>query len=185
MPILHQANGALCLHASAVATTHGVLAFVGPTGAGKSSLARAWCESSDVEQLADDVVVLYEEASGFEIHPLPFRSNVRPPIRDSLRHPDNSGSGGADPRPLARLYLLQSAEGEPQVVPIAADALPLLLRESGCFLLDDEDSRSAFFSATLDLLATVPVRQLLYPHRPEALRTTFEAIEADLSPREP
>jgi hypothetical protein len=64
VPHILAMDGSLVLHASAVAVDEGAVAFAGPTGAGKSSLAASFA-SEGFLPLADDFVLLREHASGF------------------------------------------------------------------------------------------------------------------------
>jgi hypothetical protein len=57
-------DGSLVLHASAVATERGAVAFLGPSGFGKSSLAAGFAVEG-FTLLADDFVLLAEGDSGF------------------------------------------------------------------------------------------------------------------------
>ena len=57
LPFAFHLDGAWCLHASAVQTDAGVIAFVAARGTGKSTLAGA-CLQSGCALVADDVVVL-------------------------------------------------------------------------------------------------------------------------------
>jgi hypothetical protein len=70
---LHQ-RGAWCLHASAVQTRDGVIAFLAPRGTGKSTLAAA-CVQHGCALVADDVLVLRAQGSGVVVTPsgLPMR----------------------------------------------------------------------------------------------------------------
>jgi hypothetical protein len=57
-------DGAVVLHASAVAVDGRAVAFVGPTGAGKSTVAASFA-TNGAQLLADDFVCLREDARGF------------------------------------------------------------------------------------------------------------------------
>jgi hypothetical protein len=65
VPHLLAADSGLVLHASAVATAEGALAFVGPSGTGKSSLAAALV-TRGATLLADDFLLLRETDEGYE-----------------------------------------------------------------------------------------------------------------------
>lgn len=185
VPMLHQANGALCLHASAVAVGDAAVAFVGGRTAGKSSLARAWSTRRGHPQLADDVAVLYPGgAGGFELHPLPFFTKVQGPAREALGECDLVESAPREPLALAHLVFVRPvAEPPARLRRLAAAALPELLRESSCFLLDDREARRRFFATNLDLLATVPCHRLVYPHRLDSLDATLGILEAEVASR--
>jgi hypothetical protein len=64
VPHILALDGALVLHASAVAVGEGAVAFVGRTGAGKSSLAASFA-SRGFPLLSDDFLFLREHANGF------------------------------------------------------------------------------------------------------------------------
>ncbi len=166
VPMLHQANGALGLHASAVATAPGAVLLIGTSGAGKSSLARAWSERHETRQLADDVSVLYRRSDGrFELFPLPFYTSVWGSVRESLDRPDLEVREASAPEPVAALVFVERRDtGSPVLLPIAADAFLTILRESSCFSLADKTSRAEFYSENLDLLSSVCCHRLLYPH---------------------
>ena len=59
LPVALHRDGAWCVHASAVASPAGVIAFVAARGTGKSTLAAA-CVRAGCALVADDVVVLRE-----------------------------------------------------------------------------------------------------------------------------
>ena len=64
VPHILALDGSLVLHASAVAVGEGAVAFVGHTGAGKSSLAASFA-SRGFPLLSDDFLLLREHAHGF------------------------------------------------------------------------------------------------------------------------
>jgi hypothetical protein len=64
LPLVLSQRGALVLHASAVAIPQGVLAFVGETGRGKSTLAASLCQRG-CNLVTDDYLVLRERGSDF------------------------------------------------------------------------------------------------------------------------
>jgi len=185
VPMLHQSNGALCLHASAAECEDGAICFAGPKTAGKSTLARAWSLQEGRAQLADDMVVLYEEDLSFEVQPLPFWPKLRPPMDQRLAPTEPPEPGPAHSKPVGpvrRIYLLQAESESADFViePLGVEALPLVLQESVCFLLADLDSRTRFFDSNLNLLEKVAFRRLVYPHREEVLDGVLDAINLDL-----
>jgi hypothetical protein len=179
VPMLHQANGALCLHASAVAAGGGAVLLVGATTAGKSSLARAWSELGGVEQLADDVAVIYPgEAGAHLLHPLPFHASVRGEMRQLLEQPDLEVDEPGSVLPVRALVFVEpTPTGRPSLSAVGAAALPIALSESCCFTIDDPESRVRFYGANLDLLESLPCRRLLYPQRLDRLGATLSLLE--------
>jgi hypothetical protein len=74
LPYLFHRAGAWCLHASAVQTPTGAIAFVATQGTGKSTLAAA-CVAAGCALVADDVVVLRERGHEVDVTPagIPLR----------------------------------------------------------------------------------------------------------------
>jgi len=118
---LHHA-GAWCLHASAVQTPSGVIAFVAPRGTGKSTIATA-CLQAGCALVADDVVVLWPSPQGASVTPtgLPIRlaSETAKSVGAAGSTADEwgkvrvGGQSATAEAPLAAVYLL---------APVAADA---------------------------------------------------------------
>ena len=177
VPMLHQANGALGLHASAVATSSGAVLLVGASGAGKSSLARTWSERHRRRQLADDVSVLYRRGEGgFELFPLPFYTSVWGDVRDSIERPDLEVTEASAAEPVAAVVFVERHSSGPALLPIAADAFLTILRESNCFTLADDTSRVEFYADNLDLLSSASCHRLLYPHEPDRLDEAVDLL---------
>jgi hypothetical protein len=68
MGVLLRYRGVLCLHASAVAMNGRAVAFVGPPGAGKSTMAAALCQRGYMV-LADDITTIEPRNGTFYVHP--------------------------------------------------------------------------------------------------------------------
>ena len=68
LPVALHRDGAWCVHASAVDSPAGVIAFVAARGTGKSTLAAA-CAKAGCALVADDVVVLRETETGISVTP--------------------------------------------------------------------------------------------------------------------
>jgi hypothetical protein len=66
--LLLRLRGVTCLHASAVSIGGGVVAFVGPEGAGKSTTAAALAQQG-CAIVSDDVVALTESEGSFSVYP--------------------------------------------------------------------------------------------------------------------
>lgn len=119
LPYALHADGAWCMHASAVATAAGVIAFVAPRGTGKSTLATA-CMAAGCALVADDVVVLRSDATGVTVTPagLPLRLHADTARMVGVTTADADQWGKvrvegplADaPLPLAAIYILTPAE---------------------------------------------------------------------------
>jgi hypothetical protein len=133
-------RGYEAFHASAVAVGGRAVAFVGHTGAGKTSLALRLV-ASGAEFLTDDVLAVDRSGGELRAHPGAAVASVRPAERAAI--PDGAwdalgtvlGESGktyvelptADgPRPLAALYFLRRGDG-PAIERIAALDPRLLL----------------------------------------------------------
>ncbi len=203
LPMVLSRQGNLVLHASAISTPHGAVAFAGRSGMGKSTLTASLVHRG-FPQLSDDFLLLRESLSGLIAVP------SYPGMRlwaDSAAEMFGSGAGGAATRvggkrrcgvgpravpfasgvePLARVYLLGlPGEGEGDSVRVtrvgSGEAFGEMVRQ--CFRLDhtDRDSLRTQFEA-LGRAATLPIfRRLLFPRRYSALSEVHDAILNDLT----
>jgi hypothetical protein len=124
LPFSLHRGGAWCVHASAVQTPSGVIAFVAPRGTGKSTLA-AVCAQAGCALVADDVVVMRVDGQGVTVTPagLPLRLReataravgMEADAVDEWGKVRITGAVAAHDLPLAAVYMLH---------PIAADAMP-------------------------------------------------------------
>jgi hypothetical protein len=115
--ILLRARGRTCLHASVVAVGGRALAFLGPAGAGKSTIAAAFAQAGHAV-LSDDLLVLGERGGRFWAEPGYSRLRLWPDSVEGLY-------GVPDALPLLvegweKRYLDLEAEGT-----FCAEALPL------------------------------------------------------------
>lgn len=183
LPLLHQANGGICLHASAVTSgldEPSAIAFVGRRMAGKSTLAAAWEKHHGLHQVADDIVVLYAAAEGYVLQPLPFTRRLRPASCEALdAAPRQLRPAWSSSLPVTALFFLVPRHPDRpmlEAVPAGA-ALPMLLEQSVCFLLDSPERKEAIFHTAVDLLSHLPLWQLRLEHRFDALATSLDAIK--------
>jgi hypothetical protein len=122
--LLHQ-RGLLPLHANAVVVAGSAFAFVGRSGAGKSSLA-GWFQDRGHAVLADDVcAVAFDEAGAPLVEPGVPRLRL---WQDALER------AGHDPAALERSFDAMDKFDMPARNPAAAPA-PL----AGCYWLDEPD----------------------------------------------
>lgn len=175
LPLVLSRLRPLVLHAGAVVVDGAVVAFVGPTGAGKSTLVAA-CARLGAEVMADDSLVLYPESGAWRAIP------SYPAVRlwasamdhvgwasddaDTVAHytekrrvvPETGGwRFAAGPHPLARIVLLASGEHErrPAAVELFAQVFRLDVRHHG------ESVR--LFHLVADLAADVTIERVDEP----------------------
>jgi hypothetical protein len=178
-------RGTVALHASAVRTPGGAVAFVGARGTGKSTTAAALVQRRH-PLVTEDVCALREGDGEVEVLPgyplirlwdasvemLWGRADALPLLTPSWEKrymPVDDGEGAAfatEPVPLRALFLLQGREDTdaPRVDPLSpAEALIFLVGNTYKNLLLDPDQRAEEFHALRRLLERVPIH-LLVPH---------------------
>lgn len=142
LPTLLHRDGAWCVHASAVQSPAGVIAFVAARGTGKSTLAAA-CVHAGCALVADDVVVLRETTAGISVTPagVPLRLHAGT-ARAVGVHADDADEWGKvrvmgalaqAALPLDAIYVLQASDADAAVArsPRATRAAALALLANG------------------------------------------------------
>jgi hypothetical protein len=173
-------RGIACLHASAVDVDGSAVAFVGPAGAGKSTLAAAFARRGHAV-LTDDVAALTDLGHRFEIRPAYPRVRLWPasvsllfgasdalprltPTWDKRYLPlEGSYRFAAKPLPLVALVLLgeHDACDSPRLRRLApASAMMGLVRNGYAARLLDAGQRAHEFDVLGRLAAHVPVHLL-------------------------
>lgn len=207
LPLVLNYKGKEVLHGTAVVTPWGACAFVGPTGAGKSTLAASFL-SAGFSVLADDCLVLDELAG--TLVAIPAYPGLRlwddtlvalfgvaescTPVAHYTPKQRFTAALSTTPFrsstiPLAAVYVL----GTSQAVSPHQDALPLIspMTERDAFMtllslafrLDIRDTRmlSREFDVLHRLVAQIPVRRLALPHSFVELPAVQAAILRDLA----
>ena len=203
--LLLRFRGVTCLHASAVALGDSAVAFVGPEGAGKSTLAAVFARGG-YAALSDDIVALSESDGGFLVQPaypylslwedstkalfgsadaLPVFSHNYEKRCFSLKDHESRFADRA--LPLRAIYLLgeRSLDAVPRVEPVpSAKALPSLVANTYATNLLDIKMRAREFEVLGRLLAKVPVRKLIAhqdsarcPEARDAVREDFQSLQ--------
>lgn len=199
LPLVFAEAGALALHASAVRTPDGVLAFVGPTRRGKSTIAAALA-ARGCPLVADDCAIVEVEAGECRVRPMhvglrlwPDSLRVFPRSRPGLPVHGRSGTksrvtAGAlglaihhSPAPLHRVYLLDAAHrgAAVTVTPVSGpEAVLALLVASFQVGMDRPGQLRRSFESLSTLAARVPVRRLRRPrglrHLPQLVQTVLD-----------
>jgi hypothetical protein len=167
-PIILQALGWQALHAAAVATPSGAIAFCGNAGSGKSTLGFAM-QRAGYSHLADDGLVLRLDQDRVTACPIPFAPRLRPASR---AHFGYSGEQQPPPveiesaeLPLSAVFLLHQDlhTGRPRVRLLPqAQAFSALLAHAHCYDAQDRRHTQRLADSYLAMVSLVPVFALQY-----------------------
>ena len=185
MAVLAQLRGAICLHGSAVALGQGMVVFLGPPGAGKSTTAAAFAQAG-FSVAADDLVLLAENDGRYFVEPtypllrlwpesvemlfgqydaMPLLSPLWDKRGLSLNQRDYCFQ--RDALPLLGVYLLQDrtlADSAPFLVPVTgASALLGLISNSWAHYMNNTEFLISQLRVLTRLSETTPINRLV-PH---------------------
>ena len=207
LPLVLNHKGKEVLHGAAVVTPYGACAFVGPTGAGKSTLAASFL-SAGYSVLTDDCVVL--DARGGDIVAIPAYPGLRlwddalaalfvttgfcVPVAHYTPKQRFTAALSTTPFcssavPLAGIYVLGISDAEQAVPASTPEMYPLAEREalmtllSLAFKLDILDHRMLRreFDFLHRLVTQIPIRRLTVPDSFAALPAVHAAVLHDLA----
>jgi hypothetical protein len=192
--VLHQ-RGLLVLHASTVSANGGVLAFLGHSGWGKSTMAGAMVKLG-YSAFSDDLLpVSYSGSVPFALPGYPFLKLGQDSgamlgyeiTETAMAIPDDNrwhvAVEGADPHvplPLVRLYVL--AEGDrPEIEPLKPHAAAVeLIRHSYASPCLEASGMSAFhLRSCARLVDRLPISRLRRPRRLTLLQDVAEMVQRD------
>ena len=196
-----QRRGVTCLHASSVALGDRAVAFVGPAGFGKSSLAAAMARRGH-PVLSDDLCALVEREGAFYVRPAYPHIRLWPHAVASLfgredaleritpnwekRFVPLDGTRyrfQPEDLPLAAIFLIGDRDrpGGPRIDAVGGrDALIRLVGNSYTASLLDKEERAREFGVLARLAATVSVREALPAADFARLDALCAAIETDV-----
>jgi hypothetical protein len=200
IPLVMSHLGRFVLHASAVATPHGAVAFIGAAGAGKSTLSASF-GLRGVPVIADDAVFVEKEGGAWLAIPAYAGVRVWPDVLPALAAAGTSAgarrSGDVDsadkrrltsgdgvrfatmPMHIRRVYVLDT--GPVRIERLTRrDAVMALLGHT--FVLDISDRRrlAGTFSRVAAASEALDVRRLTYPRDLDALPHASDAVLADV-----
>jgi hypothetical protein len=185
LPMAVQLAGQEVLHASAVLTAGGVVAFCAVSTTGKSTVAdllgrrgyRPW---------ADDAVAFDAGDGSVAAIPLPFRLAPRPSAGGDDGHvPAVPASPGSepDPVPLSAVCVLERASLPDALAPVtvrslpAAEAFPAVLAHAYCYSLEDVDRNRVMLDHYIELSAHVPVFSVRFRAGLDHLPAILDEVE--------
>ncbi len=200
IPLVLSSQGKLVLHASAVATPEGAIAFIGSTGRGKSTLAASFTKRG-FPLLTDDCLLIEERDDSLFAKPSYQGLRLWPetvsalfegePHLDEVAHYTEKKRLGGDKNrlpfcdhaiPLKRAYLLASVEEMDAadaitIVPIPPrEALIEMVQYSYRLDINDSDRLKQDFEL-LSRIATLPLfYRLSYPRNLSLLHSVQDAI---------
>ena len=191
------------LHATAVSSARGTVAFLGQSGDGKSTLAALFLQQGGV-LVTDDMLVLRPRGNRYVAEPGPpriklYREMAERILGDSSRGvpmnavtekliiPLDDRQTARDARPLDALYILEQVEDDPRgggavirrLAP--AEALPKLLASTAAHYPSDRDRLRRQFDFITGLVQRVPVSTLHYRRNPEEMGDLRDAVLEDLA----
>lgn len=200
LPRVLNLQGREAIHATAVLTSFGCCAFIGPTGAGKSTLAASFLFTG-YPVLSDDCLGL-DRAQG-RILAAPAYPGLRlwEPTLEAFGQKEyrwepiapesakrrlvcaDHASFPSEPQPLARVYAVLRSDGteDPVVEPLTCrEGFVELLASAFRLDITDRTMLARQFGVLEAVASTVPVRRLHIPNDLGSLPAVRKAILADL-----
>ena len=193
LPMALQTRGLEVMHASAVVLRRGVVAFCGPSHAGKSTLAYAVARRG-FAVWADDAVAFDLAEEPVSALPLPFRLRLRPGPESFFDPADadadaaapaagDADAGATEGVPIAALFVLAREDGEDppplSLEPLPpARAFPALFEHAYWFDIRETERKRETVARYLELVTRVPVFELRYASGFERLESVVDAVLA-------
>ena len=191
------------LHATAVHTPEGVIAFAGESGVGKSTLGALFVRAG-YQLVTDDMLVLAPEQAGFVAHPGPprlklhretadrifdagYRGIPMNPTTDKLLIPLGPAQAVRGPRRFHALYLLQPADNriapsDPCLCRLTpSEAVPKIVALTASHWTDERDRLVRQFRFVTRLVQTTTIKTLRYRRDADSMPELRQAIIDDLA----
>ena len=187
LPAIYPFWGRQVIHASAAgpSNTSDVIAFTGPTLAGKSTTAYAMGRRPGWRLISDDTLAFTTPAGdGIRLHPLRNEARLRPSSADYF------GKAGdafeqvkwpSVPLSLRVVYVLDGVDGHPEPPRFeklgVAERLPLLLQQAYALSFKIPKYNQELMTAYAHLAASVPVYRLRFQRSFAVAGALFDAID--------
>jgi len=190
------------VHATAVLTPAGAVAFLGDSGYGKSSLAASFLNAG-FQLVTDDLLILQRNEDGYVVEPGPPRIKLFPEIAGDLLQGPALVGASMNPLTNKKVIRLECSATPQTAVPLAVIYIltpPKSRRGNSRVVLRRLHPRTAFLEITrntfspqvveplrlrrhfefvADVVARVPVKTLSYPLRLELLDKVRDAVLRD------
>ena len=190
------------LHATAVLTEQGVIAFVGESGRGKSTLGALFVRHG-CRLVTDDMLLLTHERDGCMAHPGPPRIKLyraiadrifggascgipMNPLTDKLIMPLTDEQVVRQPAATSALYLIRDNQGRgrpprPCIRELSpAAAFPEILAATAGHYALERDRLTRQFEFVRRLVEHVPIKTLSYPRDTASMSSLRDAVLGDL-----
>lgn len=189
--LVRHLTGGTSLHASAVTVGTRAVAFLGESGAGKSTFAASMCRARDVALLADDILRIELGEDVVIAHPSETDHWIDGETRHALglprtetKEPIAATNVARGPAPLAAMFaiVLDERAREPGLERLrghrAIETLvPCLVR----FVIDEPEEQVAELRRIERLLRTTDLHELRLPRALGALDAGARAVRAHLA----
>jgi len=187
-PLILQSRGIEVLHASAISTSNGVVAFCADSGSGKSTLAYGLSRRG-YQLWADDAVAIEINGNHLSAVQLPFSIRLLPdaaahfqqvnPLSSALRNISYSGPENYPASPVLAICLLNRHETtKVDAHPVnPADAFPRLLSQAYYYQIPDPTHKQTMMKHYLDIVDRIPIHQLDFPVGFEYFDTVLDQTE--------
>lgn len=193
LPLVLQVRGSEVLHASAILTQQGVVAFCATSETGKSTIAYGLSRRG-YAIWSDDAVALDWSGSAVSTIPLPFQVRLRPAsaafFGQQQAVPYTLGDGYStndsphtQPAPLAILWTLKQvplgAGAESLTVRqlTSAEAYAAMLPHAYCFSIQWSERKRQMLQTYLELVVKVPIFELCFQTGMDRLPALLDRIE--------
>ncbi len=166
-------RSAWSLHASAAMFAGNVIVFLGESGQGKSTLAAYLSNNAGWRLVADDILPVNIDSKGLNVLP------HFPQLKLSMQAQPGPALPGQ--LPLGKICALVSAEADamPELGQIPPSlAIQMLLRHTAGTRMFTPEMLGKHLSFCSLAAGQIPVYQLTYPHRKEALPEIKELLES-------
>lgn len=166
-------NGTFCFHASAILVGDRVLAFLGESGKGKSTLA-SWLDNNEKEgwrRIADDILPVAMGVDGLQSLPHYPQLKIAAKEQPSLGMPDRL--------PVAAVYIVRRPrDGEDVSIQVlgAQESVLALARHTVASRLFDAALLTRHLDFCIQVAKHAEVRELIYPFNRGALQDVHEVL---------